>query len=483
MRPMQPTAPLELEPGRLLTTLRPALESLLRRRQVPPAAAVDLLTAAAVRIESRLGPLPGAKVRLLRACNAVCRRIGPYRRSPAAVGGEADAAADYRRAFATARARLRRRRRRYEVERAAAPRLAAELLALPPAARDRALSRRRFRSLALAEHLLDESWRTWTEEPARGEPLAGLALCLLDGLTDRERARHGHGRLDDLRAVGWIYVANARRILFDHRGAEAALATAEGLLVAGTGDPRERALLLLVKGTLRRAQRCFVEALGLLAQAAAIHRWTGDHHEEGKLLVSQAIVHDYAGDPQRAIPLVHRALELIDPARDPRLALVAHHNLAAYFIATGRYREAQERLPEVRRRTAELGGRLEALLVRWLDGMLAVKLGRVERGEEILAALRDEYLNEGMTYNAALVSLELVALFLDQRRSADASRLAAELIPVFSSRNVHREAIAALLALHQAAEQGAATVSRVQEVAGLLRRLRASGPPRSEAPS
>ena len=474
----------DAEPERLLTNLRPELESLLRRRQVSPAAAAELLTAALLRVESRRGPLPGTnQVRLLRACNAACRRTAFFGRRGPAAAGSASELGDYRRAFATVRARLRRRRRRYELERSAAPGLAAELLALSPEVRERALRRRRFRSLPLAEHLLDESGRTWTAEPARGEPLAQLALSVLDGLTDRERAHHGHGRLADLRAVGWTYVANARRILFDLRGAEAALATAEGLLVAGTGDPRERALLLLVKGTLRRAQRRFTEALGLLAQATAIHRWTVDRHEEGKLLVSQAIVHDYAGDPERAIPLVHRALELIDPERDPRLLLVAHHNLAAYFIATGRHREAEALLPEVRRRTAAVGGRLEALLVRWLDGMLAVKLGRAERGEEILAALRDEYLGEGLAYNAALVSLELVALFLDQRRPADASRLAAELIPIFVSRDVHREAIAALLALQQAAEQGAATVGLVQDVAALLRRLRTSGPPRAEAPS
>lgn len=477
----------ETEPLRLLSALRPDLERLLRSRGVAPATAIDLLTAAAVAVESRLGALPGARARMVQGLDALCRQAGagagsvgsPRGVAPVPAAGERAFAA----AFAAARARLQRRRRRIERERAAAPALAAELLALPAEARAAALAARRFRSRTLAEHLLEASRWTWTEEPARGEPLAALALDVLAALAGKARSIPAHARLADLHAVAWIYIGNARRILFDLRGAESALSRAEDFLVAGSGDPRERALLLAIRASLRRAQRRFLEAQALLEQAAAIYRWAGDRHEEGQVLLSLANVRDYAGDPDGAVPLVHRALELVDPERDPRLPVTALHNLASYLITAGRLREAAVLLPEVRRRTAAVSGRLELLLVRWLEGQLSIKQGDRRRGEEILTALRDDYLSEGLVYNTALVSLELVALYLDQGRADDARRLAAEMIPVFHSREIHREALAAWIALGRATEMETASAGLVREVAELLQRMRASGPPQPERPS
>jgi tetratricopeptide (TPR) repeat protein len=458
-------------PERLLEEVRPALERLLERHRVPLAAAARLLVAAAVGVQGRLGPLPGAKSRLIKAVDEACQGA-----TSAEPGGD-----DYGRAFAAAAARLRRRRRRAERERAAARALLVQLLALPAEARRAAVGGdRRFSSVALAELLLDRARAAWTDDPGRCEPLAELALAVLDRLPAGPAERAAAA---DLRALGWTSIANGRRILFDLAGAEAALARAAALLAEGSGDPRERALHLTVTASLRRAQRRFDEALRALEQATAIHRWARDRHQEGQALIGRAIVFAYAGNPERAIPLVRHALALIDRERDPRLYFAACNNLAGYLHEAGRTEEARRLLPKVRQLAGEAGDRLDLLAVRWLEGQIEVKLGDPARGEATLLGVRDDSLREGLAYNAALISLELVALYLEQGRAAEARRLAAEMVPVFHSRDIHREALAALIALQRATELDAATVDLVREIASLMRWMRAGGPPPPEEPS
>lgn len=356
-----------------------------------------------------------------------------------------------------------------------------ELLALPAGERPAAITRHRsYRSPALAELLLEHSRRSWTESPSESEPLAELALAAVDRLAaaSPRSARHA-----DLRALAWAYIANARRILSDLRGAEALLARAEALLAEGIGDPLERAMVLTIKSSLRRGQRRFDEALQALEQVAAIHRWARDHHLEGQALIGQATIHACAGDPERAVAVIRRALPLIDPDRDRRLLLAARNNLANCLHEAGRSDEAARLLPAVRRLARQVGGPLDLMRVRWVEGQVAIGIGDTEAGERALVEVRGDFLREGLSYDAALVSLELVALYLEQGRAPEARRLAAEMVPIFTSRNIHREAMAALIALKRATELDAATVGLVREAAALLRRLQGSGPPPPEPPS
>ena len=59
-------------------------------------------------------------------------------------------------------------------------------------------------------------------------------------------------------------------------------------------------------------------------------------------------VHHQAGNPAAGIPLLHQALELIDPERKPHLLLYARHNLAFYYAEIGRFVEAQKLYREAR---------------------------------------------------------------------------------------------------------------------------------------
>ena len=75
-----------------------------------------------------------------------------------------------------------------------------------------------------------------------------------------DAAAHGEARVNDLRARAWAGLGNAQRIRADFREAEESFAKAERLLKKGTGDPLEKANVLLLKSSLRGSQQRFREA-------------------------------------------------------------------------------------------------------------------------------------------------------------------------------------------------------------------------------
>jgi hypothetical protein len=77
-----------------------------------------------------------------------------------------------------------------------------------------------------------------------------------------------------------------------------------------------------------------------------------------------------------------------------------------------------------------------------------------------------------MGYDAALALLEESALLLGQGRTAEVKELARELIAVFESRGVHREALAALRLFHQAVDREEATATLTRRVLYFLFRAR-----------
>mgnify|MGYP006208110867 CR=1 FL=1 len=66
----------------------------------------------------------------------------------------------------------------------------------------------------------------------------------------------------------------------------------------------------------------------------------------------------------------------------------------------------------------------------------------------------------------------LATLYAEQGRTDDLKRLAREMLPIFSSLQIHREALAALAYLKQAIETERASLAVVSSVADFLRRAR-----------
>jgi hypothetical protein len=92
--------------------------------------------------------------------------------------------------------------------------------------------------------------------------------------------------------------------------------------------------------------------------------------------------------------------------------------------------------------------------------------------------VREAFFESSLVFAAELVSLDLAAVYLRQHRAQETKRLAAELIPVFQTRDVHREILASLLVFQQAADLEQLTAGLIEETAARLRQARGNPPPR-----
>jgi tetratricopeptide (TPR) repeat protein len=355
-------------------------------------------------------------------------------------------------------------------ERAEAPGLFVALLQMLPEDREPRLHvEERFRTWSLAELFLERSRETATRNPQGAEELARLALVLADRLS---AALYGRDRIEDLRARGWSLMGNARRVRSDLRGADEAFRAARLHLSPDNGDPRERAAILDREASLRRDQLRFDLAEALLEDAIETFRGLGEVHLWGRSLVNLADVHHNSGDLERALDLLREALPLLDDEREPRVLLNARHNLADYLSKLGRFEEALAAYREARPLYREFPEPWVENRRRWVRGRILRGLGRTAAAEKLLLRARDGFVDEGIPYDTALAALELATLYAEQERTADLKRLAEEMVPIFSSLQIHREALAALAVLKQAMEREEAGVEMVRAVAEFLERAR-----------
>lgn len=359
---------------------------------------------------------------------------------------------------------------KYRREREEAPHLFAELSRHPEERRKLIVANsERFHTWALCETLLRESMEQNFSDPIQGERLAFLTLEILDHLSPME---YGTEPIEDLRARAWAYVGNSRRVKCDLRGAEEAFALGFVALRRGTQEPMERAVFLDLRASLLRIQRRFPEALHALRRAIHIFRQLGERHRAGRAMVNMANIHHARGESEQGIDLLYEALKLIEPTREPRLILITWHNLTAELAEAGRYMEAQKWLAKARplyRRFRDPWFENPRI---WAAGKIARGLGQDDEAESLFLAARDGFMAENTFYDIALVSLDLAEIYSRQGRMAELKKVAEQVATFFSSRQIHREALAALSYWLQAVEAEQACASLVAGVATFLKRLR-----------
>jgi tetratricopeptide (TPR) repeat protein len=368
----------------------------------------------------------------------------------------------------------------FDRERAEAKGLLAELATHPLERRVLILENHpRFHTWGLLELLIERGREAGYAEPVRGEDLGNLALRLA-GHLDAEV--YGLERIEDLKARAWAGIGNSRRVRSDLSGAEVAMERAQAHLRRGTGDLLERAIVLDLRASLLRAQRRFDRALRLLQRAFNIFLEYGDIHRAGRALLNMSTVYHSAGTPERAIPLLYRAIELIDSQEEPLLVLAIWHNLIDDLADAGRYMEAHgllSRAHPVYRRFPDSSTQNRR---KWVQGKIARGLGQPAEAEALLLAARDGFLAAGGSYDTALVSLDLASLYAEKGRTVELKSLAEEIFPVFTSRGIHREALAALLFLRQAIAAERASLELVTRISCYLKRAQHDPELRFEQP-
>jgi transcriptional regulator with XRE-family HTH domain len=347
-----------------------------------------------------------------------------------------------------------------------APALWASLKRHKPAERKALVKKRReLRSWGLSELLCAESIKAAADSADRAVELAELALQIANLVPGEASWR------SRVRGYAWSHVGNARRVRGGLPGADEAFAQAKKLWEVGApGDPGllDEALVLGLEASLRIEQHRAQEASTLLDRALAVDQGALRKH----LLLSRARLLEWTGDYEGAIWILREILPLLSGEKEPRLLIGLRFNLATNLCHLRQYEEAEALLPEVRVLTVRLQHGLDSLRLRWLEGRTAAGLGRAGEAVEALSHVRAEFADLGIAYDAALATLELAVVHLEQGRAREVKVLARQMAPIFKAQGVHRGALAALRLFCEAAEKEAATVELARRVVDYLYRAR-----------
>ncbi len=410
--------------------------------------------------------------------------------SPAAAGaacdlhaaaGEAAADADgYSRAFARATGRAMREAGRLRDQKTDALRDLRELLALAPAEREPRVERAhsRFRSPHLAALLLTESGRRVGSDPAAARQLAQLAQRVLD------RVDGGGGWAESLRVRARATEANALRAGGDLAAAEALFRRVRARLASHpTNDSEVYAEVASQEASLRQDQRRFAEAERLLARAVLLYRQAAREDGVAKALIQKGAVHRLMGEPQPALECLEEAARSIDGDLHLDLFLCTVNNRALCLCDLDRHEEAHDLVSAERHRFTSARNPWSRLRLHWLEGRILHGLGEDCEAERRLVEARDGFLAAGNDFNAALVSLDLAVLYLEQGRGGELKELAAGMGQAFGARQVQREEMAALLLFQQAVAAERVTAHAVRRLRGYLEHSREDLAARCGVPS
>src|SRR6185369_136538 len=318
--------------------------------------------------------------------------------------------------------------------------LMAELAPLPLEEQARWVgSYSRFANPQLVKRLVDASHASRYENPARMLHLAHLAYLAAEACT--VVVAGSTARLADTRAHAWRQYGNALRVAGRLREAEEVIGKAHRLCAEGTGDPRLRAWLYEQTASLRIFQRRFDDAVEMADEAGRIYRDLGETQSQASTMVQKAIALLYSGEAEAAVRVLNRAIPLIDQERDPHLLLAACHNLIRCYIDLERPEQALSIYFEARDLYKEFNDSLISLRAGWQEGQLLRDLGHLGAAEEALLSARQGFLERDLFYEAAVVSLDVAAVYLKLGRAESLQQTVEQMVPIFTNLGVDRDAL------------------------------------------
>lgn len=316
----------------------------------------------------------------------------------------------------------------------------------------------RAQALLRAQELLEKTRARLPAQPAEALTHARQAKAVL-------RRHPATPETIQCYALALAHEGNAHRAEGELRQAVDCFAAARFLLRShGGGARRVTAEVDQLEGSLCRGQRRLEEATVLLHRAYVAFVLEEDWVRALRVLLKLGLVHREAGELTAAVATARQAVSALDGAEEQRLSLMAYHNLAYFLADAGDYTEAREALATAERLARFFPDRWTQLRLLWVEGNIARGLGETREAEAAYQAVRHGFLQQGVGYDAALVSLDLAVLYAQQGETAEVKRLASEMLPVFQAQDVHREALAALLLFQQAAHAERVTVAFLESL-------------------
>lgn len=310
-----------------------------------------------------------------------------------------------------------------------------------------ALADPELRSWAFCERLCHESAAVAEDDPRRAGSLAELALelaSMLPGEKDR--------RPQTLEYV-WAHLGNVRRVLRDLEGAEEAFKKAQRCFIEAVGllpSVLDRGRTEALQALLRRDQGHLRDALEKLD--FGLRFLDAKAPDRPAFLLEKGRLHRRLGNPERAVQALAEAAAALPARSDPRLLLRIRLELGSALCELGRYEEARS-LPALPPAAETAGGDGERARLICLAGRIAAGAGRPEEAE---AALQKAYrtfqegpaaqeTQDGMTAaDLALLSLEAAALCAREGRMTELREVTGRILELSASPALGREAAATL---------------------------------------
>lgn len=370
---------------------------------------------------------------LLGGCEPCGRRLARRLRAASTDGAFAEV-------VARAAARVPELERQVAAEQRAAAAVLARLEHQPPERQrlflaNAAAAHRR----AVCELLLERAHEQRHRSARETLRFAELALVVAERVDGPDAA--------ELRARAWAELGNARRIVADLAGAAQAFTEAERLVGDGCADPLFRAELWSLRASLAHHQRQFYEAAEYLRRSVAFYEscsWTAG---TAKTLIKLGLVAGSCGEPKEGIPPLLKALDLADAIGDTTLVRLAVQNLIHLVAEAGYPLRASALVARARPLFDRTKERLDRLRFDWVAARIDSALGLLRAATAQLELLRDDYAAEGLPFEAALVALDIAAIYARDGRHQELKTLAAESCELFGRIGVGREHLASLAVL------------------------------------
>jgi len=313
--------------------------------------------------------------------------------------------------------------------------------------------------------LLEASRALRFEDPQTMLRFAKLARFTADRLRMRD---FGRQPVADLRALAWAELANAYRVCNELGRADHAMNRAVYWCQRGTKTGQLLARVADLLADLLGYQRRFPEGRELLALAYRVHADMGQCHRAGRVLIKLAHLTSWEGDHRKALALMRRGFDLLDPDQEPQLIVQTLWTMVCLVADLGRFRSARLLLWRGR---ILFAGIVEPHRLRWLEGTIHAGLADFSRAEAAFQQARAGFAENGQVYPAAMVGLDLAALWARQGRVREVFALAEEMIVTFRALRIAREAVAALLVLKRACQNGGQILELIEITVDLLRSL------------
>jgi tetratricopeptide (TPR) repeat protein len=257
----------------------------------------------------------------------------------------------------------------------------------------------------------------------------------------------------DLWVQAHVSLANALRANDRLGAAERFLRRAQAALEEGSGDPLVSVRLYFVKGALAVDRRRYREAAPLFARASRLYETLGDAHAAAEVAVARGRLAFFENDHAGAVKWLVSALRGIEPGRDPHLLVGTLQALCWTLDEAGQTPEAILLLREAYPLFDYTSHDILGLRVRWLEGRLLARVGRLGDAAMLLESVRQAFVKLDLAYDASLAALHVAEVHLRLGLPERVEQLVVEMLPVFASEQLHDEVRKALALLEVASRQ------------------------------